>query len=337
MTTPIKHHLRSFLFRNEAIILTYHSVLQEPLPFPVWQHMTVAAFEKQIAYLSEHFRCVSMSTLLDDLARGEIQPYTVAVTFDDGYRNNFTQALPVLRRYNVPATLFITNGYISSGQMLWPEWAICTLTQSKVSELKFAGQTLDLSGSEARQSSYRAAAKIFKSIAPEEIPAHVDQLLAAAQLTRAEVQGSGLGQMFAALSWNEIREMRDSGLFEFGAHTHNHWRLTQLNPAQARSEIINAKTLIENQIGLVPYFAYPHGNPSDYDATHRLLAIEAGYRAVFTAVTNTITLYSDPYDLPRIGIGSNVTQDEFIYAVQGGAAALADPDWATRLMKLFGG
>lgn len=337
MTTAIKQHFRSFLFRHEALILTYHSVLPEPLPFPVWQHMTAAAFEKQIAYLSKNFRCVSLSTLLDDLQRGEIPPYTVAVTFDDGYQNNFTQALPILRHYQVPATLFITNGFVSNRQMLWPEWAVCAMAKSKVSELKFAGQTLALSNTEARAASYRATTRVFKSIAPEEIPARVDELLAAAKLTRAEVEGSDLGQMFSGLSWSEIRQLRDSGLFEFGAHTHNHWRLTRLTPAQARTEIIDAKALIESQIGPVAYFAYPHGNPDDFNATHRALAIEAGYRAVFTALTQTVTPHSDVFDLPRMGIGVNVSDDEFSYLLRGGVAAMADTAWPTRIRKLFGG
>ena len=336
MSTPIKQHLRSFLFRHEAIILTYHSVLENPLPFPVWQHMTAAAFERQIAYLAEHFRCVSMSTLLDDIARGEIPPYTVAVTFDDGYRNNFSQALPILRRYNVPATLFITHGFISNGRMLWPEWIICALGKSKLSELKFAGQILPLHTNEARETSYRTAARLFKQLLPEHIPAHIDALLEAAQLTRAEVETSDLGQTFTALNWDEIRQMQNSGLFEFGAHTQNHWRLTQLNSAQARCEIVDTKALLESQIGRVDYFAYPHGNPDDYDASHRALAIEAGYRAVFTALTHTITPQSDIFDLPRMGVGENMSDEEFIYAVQGGTAAIGDADWATRFMKLFG-
>ena len=277
-----------------------------------------------------------MSTLLDDRARGEIPPYTVAVTFDDGYRNNFTQALPILRRYNVPATLFITNRFISNGQMLWPEWTICALAKSKVSELKFAGQTLALNNNEARAASYRAATHIFKNIPPEAIPAYMDELLAAGELTPAEIESSDLGQMFSALSWNEIRQMRDSGLFEFGSHTQNHWRLIQLNSLQARSEIIDSKALIERQIGPVAYFAYPHGNPDDYNATHRALAIEAGYRAVFTALTQTVTPGSDIFELPRIGIGVDMSHKEFIYAVQGGAATIRDTDWPTRIKMLFG-
>ena len=336
MLLDLKQRLRSYMFRHDAVILTYHSVLPQSLPFPVWHHLTAATFEKQIAYLSKNFRCVSMSTLLDDLMRGEIPPYTVAVTFDDGYRNNFTHALPILSHYGVPATLFITNGFISQQMMLWPEWSICALAKSKVSEVQFAGQALALHNNEARAASYRVVARIFKSVAPEAIPGHVDELIAAAGLTRAEIESSELGQMFCALNWDEIRQMRDSGLFEFGAHTQNHWRLTQLNPVQARSEIIDTKALIESQIGSLSYFAYPHGNPGDYDSIHRSLAIEAGYRAVFTALSQTVTPGCDIFELPRVGIGVNMSHEEFIYAVQGGAATIRSTDWPTRLKMLFG-
>ena len=129
--------------------------------------------EKHISYLSQNFRCVSLSVLLDDLARGEIPPRTVAVTFDDGYRNNLTEALPILRRYNVPATLFITYGFVANGRMLWPEWTVCALAQSKLSRLAFAGQTLSIESTDARAASYRVAAGIFKSIPPEDIQTYV--------------------------------------------------------------------------------------------------------------------------------------------------------------------
>jgi len=320
MLQIIKHQVRSHLYRHEALILTYHGVLPEPLPFQVWHHLTVAEFEKQIAYLAKHFRCVSLSTLLDDLARGEVPPHTVAVTFDDGYRNNLTQALPVLSRYKVPATLFITSGLVGSKQMLWPEWAVCVLAQTRLSVLLFAGQEMTLDTVKSREASYRLIVSAFKTMPPENIQSAVDELIAAAGLTKAAIEGSKLGQIFRALSWDDVREMRDSGWFEFGAHTQNHWRLSKLDSSQALNEIYDPKALIEGQIGPIEYFAYPHGNPADFTTAHRTMAIEAGYRAVFTAVTNTVTPHSDLFELPRMGIGANTSFEQFKYALHGGVA-----------------
>ncbi len=335
--STLKQRLRSFVYRHEALILTYHSVLPEALPFPVWHHLTALVFERQIAYLSQHFRCVSLSVLLDEIARGKIPPHTVALTFDDGYRNNLTHALPILRRYNIPATLFITSGFISDGQMLWPEWAACALAQSTCTTLAFAGQTLSINSVDARVASYRVIASIFKSTAPENIPARVDQLLAAAQLTRMQIERGEVRKLFSALNWDEIRQLRDSGLFGFGAHTQNHWRLSNLNLSQARAEIVDTKALLETQIGPVGYFAYPHGNPDDYTAAHRDMAIKAGYRAVFTALTQTITPRSDVFELPRMGVGANLTDAEFIYALHGGVAAAARGGVQAHLKHLPGG
>lgn len=336
MFTNLKQRLRAYAYRHEALILTYHSVLPEPLPFPVWHHLTASAFETQIAYLAKHFRCVSLATLLAETARGKIPPYTVALTFDDGYRNNLTHALPILRRYKVPATLFITTGFVATGQMLWPEWAACALAQSSVATLEFSGQSLSIDGTAARIASYRAIATAFKNTAPENIPARIDELLAAAQVTRAQIENGEVRKFFHALSWEEIRQLRDSELFEFGAHTQNHWRLTKLNAAQAHAEIVDTKTLIEAQLGPIHYFAYPHGNPDDYNTTHRDLAIAAGYRAVFTALTETITPQRDIFELPRMGVGANLTDAEFKYALHGGVAATAGGGVQAQVKRLFG-
>lgn len=319
------------------MILTYHSVLHDPLPFPIWHHLSLEHFEHQIAYLAKHFRCVSMSELLDGHARGHIPPYTVSLTFDDGYRNNLTQVLPLLQRYNLPATLFITGGFVTTAQMLWPEWIACALAQTKLPTVNFAGQILDLRNTDARALAFRAATAGFRNISPSEIPARVDELLRATQLTRAQVENSAMRQAIAALNWDEVRQLHASGLFEFGAHTINHWHLTKLSHEQARAEIIGAKLLIEEQVGPVNYFAYPYGGPDDFDATHRALAIEAGYRAIFTASTQTVTPQSDVFELPRMGIGAHLSDEEFIYSLRGGIAAMAGRYWPTRLKRLFGG
>lgn len=320
MLNSLKHRLRGYLAREQALILTYHSIQTRPLPFQVWQHLDAARFEAQIAYLARRFRCVPISTLLDEMATGEIAPYTVALTFDDGFRNNLTVALPILQRFGVPATLFITTGFVGSTQLLWPEQIACTLALTQAPSLEFLGAQYPLTDNTQKGSAYRQLARVVKNTAPDDIQTQLTALLQCAEVTTEQLSNSRWHEELQALSWNEVQTLRDSGLFEFGAHTLTHRRLSALPSAEAEREICAPKRILEQRLGPIRYFAYPFGGASDSTNEHRAMAVGAGYTAVFTADSQTITPRTDPYAIPRAGLGAETTQDAFAYLLHGGAA-----------------
>ena len=320
MLNALKHRLRGFLARDQALILTYHSIQTQPLPFPVWHHLDAARFEAHIAYLARHFRCVALSTLLDEMRGGRIVPYTVALTFDDGYRDNLTVALPILQRYRVPATLFVTTGFVGGTQLLWPEQVACTLALTKIPVLAFVNVSYALVSNAQKGIAYRQLARVFKNTPPENIPTQLSALLLSAEVTPEQLRSSAWHKSLQPLDWNEVQTLQASGLFEFGAHTQTHRRLSALPDAEAEREITTPKQILENHVGPIHYFAYPHGSTGDYTDEHRAMAVRAGYSAVFTADTQTVTSRTDPYAVPRAGLGVETTQEEFAYLVHGGAA-----------------
>lgn len=320
MLNALKHRLRGFLAREHGLILTYHSIQTQPLPFPVWHHLDAARFEAHIAYLARHFRCVPLSVLLDEMTAGRIAPYTVALTFDDGYRDNLTVALPILQRFRVPATLFLTTGFVGGTQLLWPEQVACTLALTKMPILEFVNVRYALAGNAQKGIAYRQLARVFKNTPPDDIPERLATLLQCAEVTAEQLRASAWHRNLQPLDWNEVQILRGSGLFEFGAHTLTHRRLSALPDAEAEREIAAPKQILENHVGPVQYFAYPHGSTGDYTDEHRAMAVRAGYCAVFTADTQTVTSRTDPYAVPRAGVGAETTQDEFAYLVHGGAA-----------------
>lgn len=322
MINDIKRRLRAYLNRHNAVILTYHSVLPEPQPFPIWHNLALHKFEQQISFLARRFRCVPLSELMRDLARGRVHPYTVAVTFDDGFRSNLTHVLPVLKQYQVPATLFVTTGFIGGDNLLWTEILACAVALCKAPAIKYAEQELPLRSVFDRVSTYRTLVRTFKQYPPAELTARVDELLCAAALTRNDIAQSAMCQSFSSLTWDEVETLRISGLFEFGAHTINHWRLTNLAPAEALNQIAESKRQLEAHVGGINYFAYPHGGTADFNESHRNIAIEAGYEAVFTAMTGIVNSQSDRFALPRCGIGEEITIEQFDYILHGGAANL---------------
>jgi peptidoglycan/xylan/chitin deacetylase (PgdA/CDA1 family) len=319
MMQILKHRIRGFVTRKQALVLTYHSIQKRPLPFKVWHHLAAENFEAQIAYLASSFRCVPLSTLLAEMASGSIEPYTVAVTFDDGFRDNVTTAFPILQRYQVPATIFLTADFVGHTQLLWPEQLACTLALTTSPDLYFAGMQYKLLGNAQKGVAYGELARLFKAMPPNDIPQQLVRLLGQTNVTARKLHSSTWYHALQAMDWREAQSIVATGLIEIGAHTLTHRRLSMLACVEAEHEIRESKRILEQRIGPVHYFAYPYGE-SCYLEEHRSMARRAGYRAIFTTHSQTVTHTTDPYAIPRMGIGTDMSLDDFRYMLHGGAA-----------------
>ena len=321
MLSSIKRRIRRHFARHKAVILAYHGVMGAPLTFPLSQHLGVERFEWQMRYLAENCRCVPLSRLVQEIRRHRIEPYSVAVTFDDGFRNNYSNALPILRRYGVPATIFLPAGYIGTDRLLWPEALACYLAASDRETLALDGQTLSLRTPADKASAYGAITRHLKGYRANRVDDFISGLRASLGLAPTEPGPSAMRTQFEFLSWDEARAMRGSGLIEIGSHSVHHRRLAQLSADEARYEITESKRILERELGETPYFAYPYGGrPQDFDDVHRKMAIAAGYQAIITAMHGTVQSGSDPYELPRVYITCDTTDTDFDYLLQGGAA-----------------
>lgn len=320
----LKNRLRGWAARHHAQILTYHGVLPADPLVQMSQHMSAASFAWQMAELAANFRCVPLSTLVADLRKGAIPPYTVSITFDDGYANNLSVALPILKKYKLPATVFLTAGYIGQDRLLWPERLGAMFAATRERSLTFNGQTLDLGTSHARSASYAAITRAFKGRSAEQIEHAMQAIARSADVPEEAIVSTRLYRDMRFMTWDDVRQLLRSGLIEIGSHTLSHRRLTTLSPDQARTEIRDSKQRIERELGEagpVRWFAYPFGlRGGDFTDVHRQTAIEAGYEAILAASGGALTSQSDPHELPRVYMGSDMDRAAFRYHVHGGAA-----------------
>lgn len=335
MLSRLKKLIRAHVSRYDALILTYHSILPEPLPFPISQHLSAERFAKQISYLANNFRCVSLTTLVNELSLGVIKPYTITVTFDDGFHNNYTTAFPILKQYQVPATIFVPTQYIGSNKLLWPEHLACVLALSNQTTVDILGRSFPLNTPEERATAYRALTRSFKTIHPDDIDAEIEHLMQRMRLSREEVEQSSIYSSLRMLDWPEIAELLDSKLIEIGSHTISHRRLHQLSTEEALYEIVESRRHLEQRIGKVKWFAYPYGGrEDDFTDEHRNMAIQAGYKAIATCIAGTINKDSSVFELPRLTTGSNISDEAFDYLLQGGTA-LGNASPLERLKRTF--
>jgi len=258
---------------------------------------------------------VSLSDWVQRRADNQPLPQrAVAITFDDGWRDNYTHAWPVLEKYSVPATVFAVSGMIGTVRTFWPNRLMQLLSErNNIGEWPSGLEWLeDISPVKPEQlttpealSDLVQACKRFTDI---EMYKRLDALPQPAGST---------GTVRTMLDWDEIERMQASGLVEIGSHTENHCRLLDsLAPETAEHEILASKRMLEERLGRrVRSFCYPNGDVS----AHAAKLVTAHYRLAVTTQRGINGPRQNAYRLKRIGLHEDVanTRTAFLARLSG--------------------
>ena len=280
------------LGEGKVCIVNYHRILESPDPL-LKSEPDIETFRWQMKVLAECFNVIPLNQAIHTLQHGSMPPRSVCITFDDGYRSIHDLALPVLKEFNLPATVFVTTGYIDDTNM-WNDrilGAVRRLPKGKL-DLEDAGLgSHDIQSIEDRVHVVHQLTENAKYLAPEkrlELTRKLEQLA-------GEVREPGL-----MLTREMIRTLAREGI-EIGAHTVSHPILTRLDDSTAYTEIAEGKQQLEDLIGKpVPLFAYPNGKAGmDFDERHVAMAKQAGFAAAFTTTTGAASRTQDQFQYPR--------------------------------------
>jgi len=206
-------------------VLTYHRVSDSDGYFDDVISAKPKAFAEQMKYVHKHCTVIDFNDLKEMVDGKSLPKNAVIITFDDGYLDNYTNAYPVLKKYNLKATISLITGYLGGKGAWWDRVGYLKKDASKlISELK----RLPDSQKERRLD------KLLKGKLPNK-------------------------RMF--MNWAEIKKM--SGLITYAAHTHNHPILTNVSFERAKEEIMESKRIIEKKGHKTNVFTYPNGTPED--------------------------------------------------------------------------
>lgn len=281
-------------YRNVQI-LAYHRVNDEKDPF--FPAIGTNQFAQHMKVLAECFTVCSLQRLLEGMRSGDIPENAVAVTLDDGYRDNYLHAFPILKRYSISATIFLASGVIGTGGVLWHDRVFAAFSNTHAPFLdgrEFHMENLSLL---SLQEKLEAQARLLKYLwmkDEHERELAIHRLRQGLAVTEAkEVAGP-------MLSWEEVLEMRGCGI-EFGAHTVTHPILSTLTEERARQEIADSKRVIEEHLGVpVRNFAYPVGRSKDFNSTTKSIVKEAGFSGAVTMIFGSNDSESDVFELRRM-------------------------------------
>jgi peptidoglycan/xylan/chitin deacetylase (PgdA/CDA1 family) len=279
-------------FSQSLSVLIYHRVVPEPdelLPGEV----CARDFDWQLAVLDRWFRVLPLREAAARLREGKLPGRTACVTFDDGYADNETVALPLLRKRGIPATFFVATGFLDGGRM-FNDSVIETVRRVRASTLdaRPAGlESIPISTIDERRRAIEVLLQALKYLPQQERQRRVDALVQAAgvQLPSDLMMASG-----------QVRHLRESGM-EVGAHTVSHPILANLEPERASIEIRDSKRRLETITGApVTLFAYPNGKPGvDYRREHVDIVRNLGFEAAVSTAWGVSLPSSEPYQLPR--------------------------------------
>ena len=277
-------------------ILYYHRVNEDGHPF--FDAISTSVFEQQMRYLARHYKVVPLGEATRLLEEGGRPEMVVAVTFDDGYRDNYANAFPILKRYGLPATIFLTTGSLDSGEPLWFE-RLAEAIQ------KTTRECIDLEIDIPRRFWLRTErerldsnAQIFGLLRQMDTATCQEHLAEVLRLLGPVAASERRNRM---LTWDQVREMKAHGI-DFGGHTVNHPFLSRLTPDQALWEVSECKRRIEAELQHpAGYFAYPNGQPEDFAASNKELLRVAGYRAAVTTIWGMNYQSTDRMELRRGG------------------------------------
>jgi peptidoglycan/xylan/chitin deacetylase (PgdA/CDA1 family) len=270
-------------------------------------------FERQVVYLKKHCRVVSLNELVDAIDNNtHLPPRAVVLTFDDGWRDNYEYAFPILRQYGLPATIFLSTGYIGTDRIFWPERLLAAL-----SAMKDGSQDGDKAKPEGlpdglsrqidrwvdgpRKFDHDRATEIVEEM--KLMPSSIREEVVA-EFSRRVGRNTPPTESRIMLNWDEVRTMQSAGIC-FGSHGVTHELFTHLSSESLADELRLSAEKIEKETGIRPtHLAYPNGNyTSEIVEAVKL----AGYRSAVTVELGLACAKDNRYRLPRVNVHQNVS------------------------------
>lgn len=274
-------------------ILLYHRIKDGEAS--LFGSTSISVFSRQMAMLSRHFRVFPLEELVQRAASKDVPPRAIAITFDDGYRDNYQNAFPILKQLSLPATIFLATGPLDSNRPLWHDRVFDALERTRAEWVSIDGERYPLRTLSDRRAALNAFRRYLRGHTLRDWDLWIERLL-------SELGTLHEGHLHSEkLRWQEVEEMSKDGI-TFGAHTVTHPILTRMPLDQAAEEIRISKEAIEKRLGTpVRLFAYPNGGRDDFDESIKQLLKKTGFLCAVTTLGGTNDAGTDPYELKRLG------------------------------------
>lgn len=298
-----------YLNRTKLMVVMYHGVTRNRYDPPVWTQLPEEIFLAQMKYIKSHYNILHLSSFISFLRSGKDLPDRSAlITFDDGLRNNYSVAFPILKRLTIPATIFLTTNFIDTERIFWFDELLFLIRQKVKQNEKIVDEIMANFGSRYRNDVWNAyfyMVNKMKRMSEDERNIIMDQLR-----DNMKMDSGLMLDDFGLMKWDHILEMERSGIIDFGAHTANHRILANISEELWDEEMKEPRATLSKILGKdIVSFCFPNGIPEvDFNERHIDYLRACGYICAFTTEAS---LYSpgkvDPFRIGRIPAGNDLT------------------------------
>lgn len=287
--------VRRMLRGGTITILAYHGVNDGPFALNLF--ITPTSFEAQMRFLQRHYAVVPLSQVEALLREGRsLDRDVIVLTFDDGYRDNFDFAFPILSGLRLPATVYLATDPIDKDFPTFIYALVLAIHGTRTAILNLSQYGLgvyDLTRQRTREIAIAEIDRYAKRVTSGERRALLDHILTCLGVSSADPLFRG-----RMLTWDLVRHMRRCGI-SFGAHTVTHPVLAQLSAAEIHQEITESKRIIEEQLAEeVTSFAYPYGGTTDVSSTVCEIVEKCGFTSGVVLYEGD-TRHSSLFTVPR--------------------------------------
>ncbi len=268
--------------KANLLILNYHRIGDaERTPYDSGTFSaTVSEFDWQVSFLKRHFPIVTLPQAVA-IVHGRVTPTRPALllTFDDGYRDNFDNAFPVLLGHGVSATFFLPTAFVGTNTLPWWDVIAYLVKQSAAKRLRLSypeDVVFDLAPA-SRARSIMMILQLFKRPSVTDPARFMVELEAACRTMRPTEEAER-----CFMSWEEARVMQRGGMC-FGSHTHTHEILSKLPEAKQLEEVRVSRAIMERELDCtIDTLAYPVGRPESFSPATFAALTTAGYGTAFS-------------------------------------------------------
>lgn len=307
--TGLRRTIRHAVRWAGVLCLNYHRIGRDqgsPFDHALWS-ASQDDFDAQVRQMKRNCEVLSPDQLPDALRHKSGR--NVLITFDDGYIDNYAAAFPVLRAHSVPATFFVTTGFLDSRLLAWWDeiaWIIRTSKRSDFAAPPWLPEPLR--PQESADRAIRTALATFKSMPQVDNQEFLSLLAERAGVKRYQACDGSTPWM----TWDMIREMRRAGM-TIGGHTVTHPILAQMPEDQQRQEVLQCGRRLQEELGEpMRFFSYPVGGRKSFTAETRRCLRDAGVQYAFSYYGGMSRFEDwDNFDIRRVPIESHISRDLF--------------------------
>lgn len=286
------HKLLQMIKRDNIVVLMYHGVVNDDdhNASEDWLQVRESDFRMQMEYIKNNYEPVFLEDIWSNTSKNKI-----AITFDDGYRNNYKYAFPILQELSIPATIFVATSMIDSNKFFWYDMLRASL--------KFFGESRE---------DIRAIITACKKLHPKDIDGYIDSYLEEKypDWKSSFLRSCDISDTYGTLKSEEMKEMEESGLVRFGSHTHGHEIITQLEMCAVEQTISTSLSTLKS-MGIAPssVFCFPNG---EYKPEHIDILKKMNLSGAVTTQKGMYKKYNNPFKIPRVGVGRHYSLPLFV-------------------------